>query len=134
MDSNVGIYRDFTKTIYLRCGAMLPQKVFKIRILKLAENGFHTKNRLFLDFWTLVANSQTFQTNSLTFGGCISNSLTFLRFQVGGHPGPVYTALLRYSSLKTNLDNCSSWKKNDINLTILESLDLHTGNCADNLS
>ena len=46
---------------------MLSQKIFEIRILRLARNEFHATK--FPDFWNFVANSLTFKANLSTFGG-----------------------------------------------------------------
>ena len=46
---------------------MLPQKIFKFRIINLAENELQTTK--FPDCWNSVTNSLTFLANSLTFPG-----------------------------------------------------------------
>ena len=57
---------------------MLPQKIFKIKMLRLAENEFHTTKFPDLSF--------LFLKNSLTFSPCIEILRHFQVFQVAGHP------------------------------------------------
>ena len=62
-----------SKTVKGGSGGMLPQKIFKIRMLRLAENEFHTTK---------------FPDLSLTISPCIEvPDISRQVFQVAGHPG-----------------------------------------------